>query len=130
MLDFKILTKSGKIIIFEFKKNSLTNADLKQLFEYYKPHFCKDGENVSSIFIVISKGGKLTEYAISDIKFTPKIIKTKLINKQEDLKTIRNKFKNNIQLTSIECSLLVSLPLFDLEETEENIVKEICSYIN
>lgn len=40
-LDFRILTKSGKIIIFEFKKNKLTKKDFKQLFGYYKSEFCK-----------------------------------------------------------------------------------------
>ena len=39
---------------------------------------------------------------------------------------IRNKFENNEMLTSLECSLLITLPLFELEENEAEIVEEIC----
>ena len=53
-LDFRILTKSGKIAVYEFKKNKLRKKDFKQLFDYYKPEFCKDEDNVRAIFIVIS----------------------------------------------------------------------------
>ena len=39
--DFRVLTKSGKIIIFEFKKNILRKNDLKQVYNYYKHTYCK-----------------------------------------------------------------------------------------
>lgn len=125
-LDFTILTKSGKIIIFEFKKNKLTEKDFKQLFDYYKPEFCKDEDNVRTIFIVISKEGMISEYEVSDIRFCPTIIKTKLINKHKDLKVIRDKFENNKILDSRECSLLIAFPLFELGESEDAIVEEMC----
>jgi len=51
------------------------------------------------------------------------------VNKQEDLKIIRNKFENNIQLNSIECSLVITFPLFDLKEGESEIVEEMCKNI-
>lgn len=128
-LDFKVLTKSEKIILFEFKKDRLIINDFKQFFEYYKPEFCKNGENTKAIFIVISKGGKVTEYQVANIKFCPEIIKTKEINKQQDLKVIRDKFKSNEVLTSKECSMLIAFPLFDIDENEDVIVEEICGYI-
>ena len=128
-LDFKVLTKSGKIIIFEFKKNRLTKEDFKQLYDYYKPEFCKNDGNAKSIFIVISKGGTITEYQVSDMKFCPEIIKTKEINKQKDLKVIRDKFKNNRLLTSLECSLMVAFPIFELGESEDAVVEEMCENI-
>lgn len=38
-LDFKAITKSGKILIFEFKKGILRTSDLKQVFDYYINEF-------------------------------------------------------------------------------------------
>ena len=127
--DFKVLTKSGKIIIFEFKKNRLSKKDLKQLYDYYKPEFCKDDKNTKSIFIVISKGGNVTEYQVSNMRFCPEIIKTKEINKQKDLKVIRDKFESNKMLNAFECSLVVAFPIFELGESEDAIVEEMCEKI-
>jgi len=59
----------------------------------------------------------------------PTIIKTKKINKQKDLKIIRNKLDNNKQLTIQECALLITLPLFNIDETEEEITEEVCNYM-
>ena len=59
----------------------------------------------------------------------PTIIKTKKINKQKDLKIIRNKLDNNKQLTIPECALLITLPLFNIDETEEEITEEVCNYM-
>lgn len=127
--DFRVLTKSGKIIIFEFKKNPLRKADLKQIYDYFWSTSCKEKTDVIAILIVISKEGKIKEYERLDITYHPRIIKTKTINKQKDLKAIRDKFENNKILTSEECSLLIALPLFDLMESEAEIVEEICNYI-
>lgn len=127
--DFKVLTKSGLIIIFEFKKNTLRTKDLKQVYDYYRRVFCKEKTDVIAIIIVISKGGEITQYRDLDITYHPRIIKTKKINKQQDLKIIRNKLKDNIKLTSMECSLLIAFPLFDLKESEADVVEEMCHYI-
>ena len=129
LLDFVVLTKSGKIIIFEFKKNTLRKKDLKQLYDYYKQVFCKEKTDVIAIIIVISKYGKIEEYREFDITYHPRIIKTKSINKQKNLKLIRDKFNGNARLTSTECSLLISFPIFDLEESETEIVEEMCRNI-
>jgi len=69
------------------------------------------------------------EYTKCGLTFHPKIIKTKKINKQKDLNAITNKFDNNGMLTHRECSLLIALPLFDLNESEADIVSETCMYI-
>lgn len=63
------------------------------------------------------------------MKFSPKIIKTKEIDKRKDLKVIRNKLENNIELTAYECSMLISFPIFELDENESEIVEEMCKYI-
>lgn len=128
--DFRVTTKSGKIIIFEFKKNTLRKNDLKQVYNYYRHTYCKEKTDVMAIIIVISKEGKIKEYQELDITYHPRIIKTKKINKQEDLKTIRNKFEHNIMLTPMECSLIVTLPLFELKESESQIVEEMCEKIH
>lgn len=129
LLDYCAVTKSGKIIIFEFKKNSLRTKDLKQVYEYYNRLHCKKKVDVIAIIIVISKDGKIKEYNKFDITYHPHIIKTKKINKQKDLKIIGDKFNNNQKLTCEECSLLIALPLFELEESESEIVSEMCEYI-
>ena len=129
ILDFKALTKSDRILIFEFKKNALRKKDLKQSYRYYQSVLCKNDKEVRLIIIVLSKGGKIATYDNKMITFHPEICKVKHLNKQEDLKIIRNKFINNIKLTITECALLVTLPLFDLVESEEEIVKEVCKFI-
>ena len=129
LLDFAAISKSGKIIIFEFKKNTLRKKDLKQVYDYYQQVHCKEKTSVISILIVISKYGKIKDFTELDITFHPQIIKTKQINKQKDLKTIREKFNDNKVLTSMECSLLIALPLFELKESEAEIVEEICKCI-
>ena len=78
------------------------------------------------MFITIAKEGKLTEHKINYLKLCPEIIKTKLINKEKDFKRIRYKFKNNIELTPFECSLLIALPIFETGESEDEIVEEMC----
>lgn len=127
--DFRVLTQSGKIIIFEFKKNSIRTQDLEQMYNYFWHTYCKEKTDVMAIIIVISKEGKIMEYTKQDFTYHPRIIKTKKINKQEDLKTIRNKFENNKLLSEMECSLLITLPLFDLKESESEIVEEMCENI-
>lgn len=129
-MDFKAVTKSGKIIIFEFKKNILRTGDIKQSFEYYTREFCKNGEDVELIMIVLSEGGRIKEYTKLNLTFHPTIIKTKKINKQENLNQIKNKFDNNEMLTIQECSLLIALPLFDVNMGESDIVRKTCYYIN
>ncbi len=129
LFDFKAVTESGKILIFEFKKDILRTKDLKQSFDYYISEFQNFSEDVRLILIVLSEGGKIMEYTKCGLTFHPKIIKTKKINKQKDLNAIRNKFDNNEMLTHRECSLLIALPLFDLNESEADIVGETCMYI-
>ena len=128
-LDFQVLTKSGKILVFEFKKRTLTNDDLKQAFEYYDRVHCKQKADVKLIIIVLSNNGRIKEYTKLDITFHPEIIKTKSINKQKDLSIIRHKLEHNNDLTLYECSLLVALPLFELEESEADITREVCELI-
>lgn len=125
-LDFQVLTKSGKILIFEVKKNPLTKKDLKQAYEYYDRIHCKQKAEVKLIIIVLSNKGKISEYTKVDITYHPEIIKTKNINKQKDLSIIRNKLHNNENLTTAESSLLIALPLFEINESEEEITEEIC----
>lgn len=88
--DFVAITKSRKIIIFESKKNTLRKNDLKQVYDYYRQIYCKEQTDVMAIIIVISKFGKIDEYSELDITYHPKIIKTKEINKQKQLKIILN----------------------------------------
>ena len=128
-LDFHMKAKSGKILIFEFKKHALTTKDLKQAYKYYDRIHCKYRADVKLIVIVISKKGKLKEYTTVDFTYHPQIVKTKTINKQKDLSIIRDKLKCDIELSLEESSLLVALPLFDLNEGEAEITEEICKYI-
>jgi hypothetical protein len=127
--DFRVLNESGKILIFEFKKDTLRKTDLQQAYNYYDRVHCKKNESVELILIVISKFGKIMEYNDSQVTFRPKIIKTKKENKQKDLNDIRYKFENNKRLTLDECSLLIALPLFELDVSEAEVVEEVCGYL-
>lgn len=81
LLDFVVLAKSGKIIIFEFKKNMLRKSDLKQVYNYYRQIYCKEKKDTMTIISVVSKKGKIMEYNELDVTYHPRIIKTKSINK-------------------------------------------------
>lgn len=61
-LDFQVLTKSGKTMIFEFKKNALRSDDLKQAYDYYMNIYCKDRHELRLMLVVISKKGKIKEF--------------------------------------------------------------------
>ena len=128
-LDFKAITKSGKILLFEFKKNSLRTKDLKQVFDYYINEFTRTDRPLEAIIISLSSKGRIMEYTESQLTHRPKINKTKKINKRKDLKAIRNKLDNNKKLTNQECVLLITLPLFDTCESEEDITEEVCYYL-
>ncbi len=81
--DFKALTESGKVLIFEFKKDILRTKDLKQAFDYYISEFQNQKEGVSLILIVLSKGGRIKEYTEFDLTFTLESSKLKrLTNKK------------------------------------------------
>jgi hypothetical protein len=129
-LDFHAVTKSGKILVFEFKKNPLTKKDLKQAFKYYDTLHCKEKADVKLIIILLSKGGRIKEYTESDVTYHPQIIRTKKISKQKPLSIIRDKLQHNRKLTDEESSLLITLPLFNVKESEADLTEEICGYIS
>ena len=85
-LDFQVLTKSGKTMIFEFKKNALRSDDLKQAYDYYMNVYCKDRPELRLILIVISKNGKISEFSDWDVTFHLVIVQMKKIDKSRDLK--------------------------------------------
>ncbi len=128
-LDFAAITKSGKIILFEFKKNSLRTTDLEQSYRYFKHVYCKNKSHVDFIIITISDKGIIDSYKNKPLIFCPQIIKTKTINKQKDLSTLRDKFKDNCKINSYDCSLMIALPLFKTKESEDEITEEMCRYI-
>ncbi len=128
-LDFAAVTKSGKIILFEFKKNALRTKDLKQLYNYFDRVHCKKKAHVDFIIITISDKGIISSYKNKPLIFCPRIIKTKTINKQKDLSILRDKFKHNYKLNPYDCSLMIALPLFKTEESEAEITREMCEYI-
>lgn len=128
-LDFAAVTKSGKIILFEFKKNALRTKDLEQSFDYFKHFYCKNKGHVDFIIITISDKGNISTYDNRPLMFYPLIIKTKMIDKQKDLSTLRDKLKHNTELDSYDCSLMISLPLFKIEESEAKITEEMCKCI-
>ena len=128
-LDFAAVTKSGKIILFEFKKNALRTKDLKQLYNYFDRVHCKKKAHVDFIIITISDKGIIISYKNKPLIFCPRIIKTKTINKQKDLSILRDKFKHNYKLNPYDCSLMIALPLFKTEESEAEITREMCEYI-
>ncbi len=128
-LDFAAITNSGKIILFEFKKNTLRTNDLKQSYKYFKHVYCKNQTHVDFIIITISDKGKIKEFIDKPLSFKPEIIKTKTINKQKDLSILRNKFKHNYKINSYDCTLMITLPLFKTDESEAEITEEMCIYI-
>ena len=128
-LDFQVLTKSGKILIFEFKKNPLRRDDLKQAYNYYQRVYCKNKKDLQLIIITISKKGKISKYTHFDLTFHPRIIQTKKISKQKDLNCILDKFENNKKLTPLQSSLLIALPLFEIGVSESELIETVCRNI-
>ena len=128
-LDFAFLTKTKKIIVVEFKKNRIRTRDLEQLYGYYDRMHCKNKADVLAFLFTIPTGNKIRELKKSCILFQPNIFETKSYDARKILSTIRNKFKDNKMLTSLESSILVTFPLLKTEEDTAKLVKEICSYI-
>lgn len=129
IMDFPVKTKSGKILLFEFKKDILKRKDFKQLFEYFKDLSCDGNKEVIPIMITIPKGGNIKSYSTPFFEFKPLVFKTKTFDIQKDLLTIQNKFNNNEMLSDRECSVLVALPFFESGEDEGEIIEEFCHYI-
>lgn len=78
------MTKSGKLILFEFKKNTLRKKDLKQSYDYFDRVHCKNKVNIDFIIMTISDRGMISSYENKPLIFYPRIIKTKTIDKQKD----------------------------------------------
>ena len=116
-------------MIFEFKKYALRSDDLKQAYNYYQRVYCKNNKDLQLIIITISNKGKIREYTHFDLTFHPRIIQTKKINKEKDLKCILDKFESNKKLTFTESSLLVALPLFETGVGEDVLVEKVCECI-
>ena len=91
LFDYVVRMKSKKIYLFEFKKGPLTTDDLKQTYDYSRRLYCEEETDIITILITISETGHITEYEYMDNTFHPKIIKTKTISKQKDLKVLRDK---------------------------------------
>ena len=128
-LDFAAITKSGKIILFEFKKNTLRTKDLEQSYKYFKHVYCRNQTHVDFIIITISDKGIINSYNNKPLIFCPEIIKTKTINKQKDLSILRDKFRHNCKINSYDCALMITLPLFKTDENESELTEELCRYI-
>ena len=127
--DYAVSTKSNKIILFEFKKGKITLKDLKQAYTY-KDHFhCREKCEVISVLITIEKEGHETHYEMDEETYHPTIFPTKMLDKTQDLKTLRNKLNNNVMLTEEDCALLVACPLFETSCDEKSLTKEVCNYI-
>ena len=129
LMDLPVLTKSGKILLFEFKKELLRTTDFKQIYTYFKKLECQENRQVIPILITIPKGGNVDSYSTQFIKFSPLVLKTKSVDIQKDLLTIRDKFNNNQMLTKKECSLIIALPFFESDEDEGELIEEFCYYI-
>ena len=127
--DMKLLTRSGKILLFEFKKYNVLTADLKQLYEYWSRLSCKYEQEIIPFLITISKKGSINFYKNKILKFFPPIFRTKLHNQEKYLNMIRDKLNNNKHLTLKESAFLSIAPIFEVGCDEGELVEEICHYI-
>ena len=127
--DMKLLTRSGKILLFEFKKYNVLTADLKQLYGYWSRLSCKYEQEIIPFLITISKKGSINFYKNKVLKFFPPIFRTKLHNQEKYLNMIRDKLNNNKHLTLKESAFLSIAPLFEVGCDEGELVEEICHYI-
>ena len=125
----KLLTRSGKILLFEFKKYNVLTADLKQLYEYWSRLSCKYEQEIIPFLITISKKGSISFYKNKVLKFFPPIFRTKLHNQEKYLNMIRDKLNNNKHLTLKESAFLSIAPIFEVGCDEGELVEEICHYI-
>ena len=127
--DFVFMAKNGVIVILEFKKNKITQKDLKQCCQYFRQLFCQYTSPIQVIILGLNDEEPCREYKMNSIIFKPIIILTKKISKQEHLNNIRFKIKNNIKLSKIDAALLVTLPIFKIDDSEAEITREVCRYL-
>ena len=63
IMDFPVLTKSGKILLFEFKKDMPRRADVKQLYKYFIKLHCDEAREIIPILLTIPKNGNIESYS-------------------------------------------------------------------
>ena len=124
IMDYPVLTKSGKILLFEFKKGVLRTSDFKQLYDYVSKIKRKENREVIPILITIPNKGVINGCFVNFGIFLPMVVKTKSYNKCKDLSIIRYKIENKMNLTTEECSLFVTLPLLETGEDEAKLTGE------
>ena len=128
--DIRGLTKSGKVMIIEGQTDVLREPDFGRYYTYFKDTYCDYSKPIIFLIACLSEGNNLKRLITEEnICFKPIVVELKKIDGSKYLKRIRDKFKQQEELTHKECGLLVHLPLFKLPITEEEYVREICGYI-
>ena len=94
------------------------------MYEYYRKISFKYDRPVHVIIIGLSDDKETClEFKDGSVIFTPLIIHTKQISKQQDLDIITDKTNEAVKLTRTEAALLATLPIFKTDLSEADVTQ-------
>lgn len=128
--DIRGLTESGKIVLIEGHVGRLTDNHLDRYYGYHRDTYCRFSKEVISILACLSDDVNLKRAMVEEnICYSPIVAELKKIDGSKYLNRLRKKFKNQVELDHRDCGLLVHLPLFKLDISQADYVREFCGYI-
>lgn len=123
--DIRGLTESGKIVLIEGHVGRLTDSHLDRYYGYHRDTYCRFSKEVISILACLSDDVNLKRAMVEEnICYSPIVAELKKIDGSKYLNRLRKKFKNQVELDHRDCGLLVHLPLFKLDISQADYVRE------
>ena len=132
IMDFCVLTRRGYYIIFEFHSTSLSEKILLRNFQYLANLRVRVKHPVDMQILSTDK----TKGGIREVEIFPgwnfKPVITFLIDFDGDkiLSNIKNKLKNNIELTDTDAYLFTIIPFTNYERDTVDLIVELCHFVN
>ena len=127
---FPFLTENYEIVILDLKKDRITEKYLEEMYEYYRKISFKYDRPVHVIIIGLSDDKETClEFKDGSVIFTPLIIHTKQISKQQELDIITDKTNEAVKLTRTEAALLATLPIFKTDLSEADVTQKASLYL-
>lgn len=123
--DIRGLTESGKIVLIEGHVGRLTDSHLDRYYGYHRDTYCRFSKEVISILACLLDDVNLKRAMVEEnICYSPIVAELKKIDGSKYLNRLRKKFKNQVELDHRDCGLLVHLPLFKLDISQADYVRE------
>lgn len=128
--DIRGLTQSGKVVLIEGHAGKLSRHHLERYYGYHRDSYCRFSKEIISIIACFSAEVNLKKAMVEqNICYFPIVVELKKIDGNKYLNRLREKFNNQVELDHKDCGILVHLPLFKLDVSPEEYIREICENI-